>query len=125
MTRRKTITMVGVALLFAMTAANVHGWVGQRNRLQFNRAVTLPGVVLLAGEYQFEMVTSGGAGDVVLVRDRNGKPQFMGMTRTIDRPRHLSSKNVIILGESPAGTPPPIKTWYPIEGGNGHEFIYR
>src|SRR5215218_10193537 len=120
MTIRKTTTMAAVALLFAAMAADVHGWVGQRNTLKFGGSVALPGVTLAAGEYQFEIVT-GGSGEVVLVRDRSGDPKYMGFTRTVDRPNKMSPRTVIILGEAPAGTPPPIKTWFPSDGGNGHE----
>jgi hypothetical protein len=89
--------------------------------LTFSQPVRLPGVVLESGRYIFEARTW----DVVQVLsgDRS-RVYFMGFTRTIDRPRSMPRHQVVSLGEAAAGTPPPIKAWYPDNGSTGHQFIY-
>ena len=124
MTYRKSVVAAGLAVLVALGVANtVHGWTGQRNTLKFSGAVALPGVVLPAGEYRFQIAEAGSA-DIVRVTSADGRqPYYMGFTRTVRRPAKLGNR-VIVLGESPAGTPPPIAIWFPTDGDNGHEFVY-
>jgi hypothetical protein len=124
MTNRKSMVAAGLAVVLALgVAATVHGWSGQQNTLTFSGAVKLPGVVLPAGSYRFEVV--GGIPDVVRVTSADGRlPYYMGFTRTVNRPRNLQRDRAIVLGEGPAGTPPPISIWFPTDGGSGHQFIY-
>ena len=116
----------GAALLVTGLSVSAHAWIGQRNTLTFGGSVAIPGAVLPAGSYTFEVVTSGGEAEVVRVASRDtNRSYFMGFTRSVDRPRNLPAKQAIVLGEAKAGTPPPIAVWYPTDGGRGHEFIYR
>ena len=48
----------------------------------------------------------------------------MQFTRTIYRASTGNLKATISLGETPAGTPPPVKAWYPQIETRGREFIY-
>jgi hypothetical protein len=126
MTRKMAIRMVlaAVALTCVAAAAQALGF-NHENTLKFTRPVALPGVVLPAGTYSFD-VASPTALDVVVVRtaDRR-KVMYMGFTRTIARPRHMSSAIPIAFGEASANEPPPIAAWYEINATTGHEFIYR
>lgn len=95
------------------------------NRLTFSRPVSLPGIVLPAGEYSFN-VASPTALDVVVVRhQRSGKVLYMGFTNTVERPRNMSTNAPITFGEAPASEPRPISTWYEIGNSTGHQFLYR
>jgi hypothetical protein len=125
MTNRKSVVAAGLAVLVAIgVATTVHGWTGQQNTLKFSGAVALPGVVLPAGSYRFQ-VMEGGSADIVRVTSDDGRhPYFMGFTRTVKRPYSHDRNRAIVLGESAAGTPPPIAIWFPADGDNGHEFIY-
>ena len=127
MATRKTLSAaLAAALLVTGLGVTAHAWIGQRNTLNFGGSVAIPGTVLPAGSYTFEVVTSGGSADVVRIASADGRRSyFMGFTRTVERPRNLPAKQAIVLGEAKAGTPPPIAVWYPVDGDGGHEFIYR
>lgn len=127
MTNSKSLRIaVATAVLALMVTASGHAWgYGHENRLTFSRPVALPGVVLPAGEYWFD-VASPTALDVVVVRSpKSGKVFYMGFTNTIERPRNQSSSTPIAFGEAPANEPRPIAAWYEIGGTMGHQFLYR
>jgi hypothetical protein len=127
MTRRKSLMITGAAVAFALmvAASSNAGWgYGHENRLRFSRPVALPGVVLPAGEYSFN-VASDTALDVVVVRSpTTGKVFYMGFTNTVIRPRHIPAAMPITFGEAPANAPKPISTWYEIGDTLGHQFVY-
>jgi hypothetical protein len=127
MTKGKSLKIALVTAVLALTAAaSSHAAWGytHENRLSFSRPVALPGVVLPAGEYSFD-VASPTALDVVVVRDRKtSKVFYMGFTRTVNRPRSMSTSAPITFGEAPANEPRPISTWYEIGVSSGHQFIY-
>jgi hypothetical protein len=91
----------------------------------FSRAVQLPGVVLPAGTYIFEVANHNGDGDIVrvLTRDRS-RVHLMRFTRPIYRQPARDMKATITLGESLAGNPPPVKAWYAESEIRGREFLY-
>ena len=87
--------------------------------------MSLPGVVLPAGSYSFD-VASPTAIDVVVVREtKTAKVLYMGFTRTVERPRNMSSNAPITFAEAPANQPRPIATWYEIGKPTGHQFLYQ
>jgi hypothetical protein len=92
------------------------------NKLTFSRPVALPGVVLPAGSYTFDMATDTAL-DVVVVRNRT-KVLYTGFTRRVERPASMSTTAAITLGEASANEPPPITAWYEIGRTIGHEFRY-
>ena len=96
--------------------------VNHENKLTFSRPVALPGVVLPAGSYTFN-VASDTALDVVVVRNGT-KVFYMGFTGTVHRPASMLKTAAITLGEAPASEAPPITAWYEIGGTIGHEFRY-
>jgi len=96
--------------------------VNHENKLTFSRPVALPGVVLPAGSYTFN-VASDTALDVVVVRNGT-KVFYMGFTGTVQRPASMSKTASIIVGEASASEAPPITAWYEIGGTIGHEFRY-
>lgn len=113
-------------VLALLVAASGHAWgFSHENRLTFSRPVALPGVVLPAGEYSFD-VASPTALDVVVVRQsQSGKVLYMGFTNTVQRPLNMSTKAPIAFGEAAASEPRPISTWYEIGNSTGHQFLYR
>ena len=48
----------------------------------------------------------------------------MQFTYPVYRQAKGNLKATISFGESPAGTPPPVKAWYPESKTRGREFIY-
>jgi hypothetical protein len=113
-------------VLIATTTGQTSSTANHLNYLTFSRAVALPGVVLPAGSYAFEVANINTSGDVVRVASRYGKRQlFMGFTERVERPSGLPRDQAVSLGEGSGDVPPPIVAWYPIGEAGGHRFIYR
>jgi hypothetical protein len=126
MTKSKSMRIALATFALALIAATTFALgFNHENRLNFTRPVALPGVVLPAGTYSFD-VASPTAIDVVVVRsaDRR-KLYYMGFTQTIERPRRMSANTPIAFGETSANEPPPIAAWYEVGEKTGHQFIYR
>jgi Protein of unknown function (DUF2911) len=125
--RRIVHTLCGVVLL-GVLATSVTGASFNANRtthFTFSGAVQLPGVTLPAGTYTFEVVNTNSGSDIVSVRSRDrSKVYLMQFTRAVYRPSASTLKASITFGETPAGTPPPVKAWYPESETRGREFIY-
>src|SRR6266581_5643239 len=94
------------AALALMVAGSVMAHSNHENRLTFSRPVALPGVVLPAGSYTFD-VASDTALDVVVVRNRT-KVFYMGFTNQVLRPTWMPSGGLVMVGEAPANEAPPI-----------------
>ena len=126
MTKSKSIRIAFAAVALSLVAVAAHAWgFNHENKLKFSRPVALPGIVLPAGTYSFD-VASPTALDVVVVRSGDrGKVYYMGFTRTVSRPKHMSAQTPIAFGEATANEPTPIAAWYEIGDTTGHEFIYR
>jgi hypothetical protein len=126
MTKSKATRIVLGTVALALVAAAAHAWgFNHENKVRFSRPVALPGVVLPAGTYSFD-VASPTALDVVVVRSGDHRKLFyMGFTQTVSRPRNVPSTMPIAFGEATANEPPPIAAWYEIGNTVGHEFMYR
>jgi hypothetical protein len=126
MAKNKSVRIALATVALALVAVAAHAWgFSHENKLKFSRPVALPGIVLPAGTYSFD-VASPTALDVVVVRSANrDKLYYMGFTRTVSRPRHMSSQTPVAFGEAAANEAPPIAAWYEIGDTTGHEFIYR
>ena len=115
---------IGLALVVTVTSQAL-GVAGHANHLTFSGAVALPGMVLPAGTYTFEIANPDTSANVVRVASRDGRIQFLGFTERVRRPEGLPKDSMMSLGESAAAVPPPILAWYPIGTSTGHRFIYR
>jgi hypothetical protein len=127
MTNWKTVRIAcGTVALGLLVVASGHAWgVSHENNLTFSRPVALPGVVLPAGSYTFELAGSTSL-DIVLVRDKaRSKVYYMGFTNTVQRPAGMSKTTAVVFGETSANEPPPIAEWYEIGDSLGHQFLYR
>jgi len=93
--------------------------------LTFSGPVRLPGVVLLAGTYTFELAEPEANLDLVRVSSRNGRQvYFTGFTKLIDRPLNLPLNELVVFGEGAANAAPPITAWLSPDRNTGHQFIY-
>ena len=126
--RRSALTLccaVGFALM-ATTSGEMSGPVSHANYLTFSKAVALPGVVLPAGTYTFEVANSDTSANVVRVASRASRRQlYQGFTERVSRPSGLPKDQAVSLGEGSPDVPPPITAWYPLGEAVGHRFIYR
>lgn len=128
MVNRRSL-MVAAVLAVATLVAGSSAALGisRINNLTFNRAVALPGVVLPAGGYTFEVIGDSIAGfSVVRVWARTGnRIYYTGITHPVERPRDMDPNRAVELGEGVRGEAPPIKAWYPLGSEIGHAFVYR
>ena len=123
---RKSVCIgCAAAALALVTAGSVMAFgVNHQNKLTFNRPVALPGVVLPAGTYSFDVGTDTAL-DVVVVRNMRGnKVLYTGFTTRADRPAGMPWDTSIVVGEAPRNQASPITTWYEIGRVMGHEFRY-
>jgi hypothetical protein len=126
MTNSKLVRIACAAAVLALLGGSAYAFSNiHENRLTFSKPVALPGVVLPAGSYSFD-VASPTALDVVVVRSADGRKVFyMGFTQTVSRPRTMSKDAPIAFGEASANEARPISTWYEIGSSTGHQFLYR
>jgi hypothetical protein len=119
-----TFAVVLAALIgLAGAAGKVWSLDSHANLLTFSGPVALPGVSLGTGTYVFDH--PGMDLNIVRVTSRDGRiVYYTGFTRSVERPRSASRNMTVTLGESPRGTPPPVKEWFPIGKRDGHQFIY-
>jgi hypothetical protein len=77
------------ALLLGLTAQPTSAWVNSDHRefLTFSAPIALPGVVLAAGTYSFEVPNPAISDGIVRVSSRDGKQVFFTQfTRLVNRP---------------------------------------
>ena len=125
LTRRLVFT-AAIAVLALAAAAPSRAALGRWDSLTFNGPVALPGVVLPAGAYTFEVANPDNSLTVVRVSNRaTGRVYFAGFTEQISRPAGLRADQRVSFGEGPRGAAVPIDVWYPSGQLQGHRFIYR
>ena len=120
--------LVGVVLGFSAQSSQAHGWIvdpDHREYLTFNKPIALPGVILAAGTYVFEMPNGGVSLGLVRVSSRDSKQTYLTQfTRVVDRPESAKDRHVT-FGEAAKDAAPPIATWYPNGERSGRQFIYN
>jgi hypothetical protein len=127
MSVRKIVhTLFGVVLLGVLSTSAIGAMTPSRTTyFTFSGTVQMPGVVLPAGTYVFEVVNPNGGSDVVRVMSRDRKTLYlMRLTRNVYRPQKGNLDATLSLGESASGNPPTVKAWYPQSETRGREFIY-
>ena len=124
-TRRFILSAVGVAFLGFFVATSVSAVTFNKTMyVKFSGAVALPGVVLPAGEYVFELADVTTSRNVVRVLNRQrSQPFLQALTHRIVRERDVKD-GTLRLGEAAAGKPQPILVWYPAGDTIGYRFIY-
>jgi len=115
---------LATAVAVVTAAFTVTSHASDANTLTFSHDVALPGVVLPAGTYVFDIANPDTSADVVRVR-RNGRVHYMGFTLTMQRPANMPADRPVSLGEPGSDTPAPIKAWFPLGSSRGHQFMYR
>jgi hypothetical protein len=125
-TRTLKVAAVGGALLLGLAvSAYSSGWSDplHRDYITFSGAVAIPGAVLPAGTYRFEIPLHGETG-LVSVMSRDGRKVYLTQfTSVIDRPN--GANRPVVLGEAAPGTAPQVKAWFPAGGQSGRQFIYN
>lgn len=102
----------------AQTAAN------NRTVLSFPEPVEVPGKILPAGTYTFEMHDSGMNRHVIQIFDQGGT-KLVALVLAIPDYRLTATDNTVIkFSEGPAGQPQAIRAWFYPGQTVGQEFVY-
>ena len=125
-TRILSAAAVGALLLGVAaqpTKANVFDG-RHRELITVNAPIALPGVVLAAGTYAFDLPASGD-NTLVRVSSVDGRHIYaMQFTLAVPRPNRNDIPKMT-FGEAAAGLARPVKVWYPEGDESGRQFIYN
>jgi hypothetical protein len=127
MFNRKMLVMACAVLVMGLVAvptSQARDASTKVNYLTFSGPVALPGVVLPAGAYVFEIPDAHLDIVRITTRDRS-RVLFTGFTNMVSRPAGLPRNSVVTFGEVPSGRVQPISAWFPLGDLTGREFIYR
>ena len=125
MTRIVSAAALG-ALLLGAASQHTSAWsdADHREYLTFSAPVAVPGAVLPAGSYIFEIPSPSFSNTIVSIRSRDGSKVYLTQfTRVVDRPSGAAPH--VTFHETARGQAPQVNVWYPIRGENGRQFVYN
>jgi hypothetical protein len=123
LTRAFVVAALGALLVGAATQPT-GAWsdFNHREYLTFSGPVAIPGVVLAAGTYVFEVPSPSTSHTIVTVRSRDGRQVYLTrFTRAVDR---RDPGTPVTFRETARGEVQQIDAWYPMSGEQGRQFIY-
>jgi hypothetical protein len=115
---------IGLGVLcVAPQHARADAW-NQRTIFTFSGPVEIPGQVLPAGTYVFQLADTASDRDIVQVFNKD-QTHLYGTFLTIpDERLKPAEKPVIMFAERPANAPEAVKAWFYPGDTYGHEFVY-
>jgi hypothetical protein len=123
-------TLLPIACAAALLTISPSGVVraGDYDRLTyftFSAPVRIPGVILPAGTYAFELVNPGTSRSVLHVTSRNGRKNYGQFFFLRDFYRNdATSTPALVFLETPVGTAPAVRGWFFPTERHGYEFVY-
>jgi len=125
--RRRVLAACGALGLALIVPVVVHALPGRPSaNVTFAKSVALPGVILPAGSYTFEVMPEPTDANIVRVWNQNRThAHYTGLTMKVTRPAGASAQSAFSLGESANGGPRPILVWFPANVSDGYSFIYQ
>lgn len=122
MNLRKTLSILGLMLTLTITLPVVHadGW-NQATRFTFNQPVQVPGHVLPAGTYFFQLIGENHH----LVQIFRENHTTVAILYSVPRARYgRRAEAAITLANRGATQPQAIVAWFFVGETEGHEFLY-
>jgi hypothetical protein len=119
---RKTLSILGLMLTFTIMLPVVHAddW-NQATRFTFNQPVQVPGHILPAGTYFFQLVGDNHH----LVQIFNEDRTAVAVLYSVSRERYDRRAEAAITLANRGGThPQAIVAWFFVGETEGHEFLY-
>ena len=119
---RKTLSILGLILMFTIMLPVVHAddW-NQATRFTFNQPVQVPGHILPAGTYFFQLVGDNHH----LVQIFNEDRTTVAILHSVSRERYGRRAEAAITLANRGGTrPQAIVAWFFVGEPEGHEFLY-
>jgi hypothetical protein len=90
----------------------------------FSAPVDMPGMMLPAGTYRFELADPESGRRVIRVSDKDGTKVHGTFLSISNQKMDAADEPLVMFKEAAAGSPQPIKAWwYPGESA-GYEFVY-
>ena len=117
--------LCGAALLAVCLAPAAHAdeWT-KLTYFTFSAPVEMPGMVLPAGSYKFELADPDSTRRVVRISDKEGG-KIHGIFLSIpDQKLEPSDKPIVMFREAPAGAPEAVRAWFYPGETTGYEFVY-
>ena len=121
----KVRVLCGAAILAACLAPAAHAdeWT-KLTYFTFSAPVEMPGMVLPAGSYKFELADPDATRRVVRISEKEGG-KIQGIFLSIpDQKLEPSDKPIVMFKETPAGAPEAVKAWFYPGETTGYEFVY-
>jgi LPXTG-motif cell wall-anchored protein len=112
--------------LLITTPAMADEW-NKRSEFEFSAPVEIPGHVLTAGKYVFQLLNSPSDRNIVQVfsKDADGNESLIATIDAIpDYRNETPDKTLINLEERHAGSPEAIQSWFYPGDNTGWEFVY-
>lgn len=122
----KKALWIGLALLLgfvSVAAARADEW-NKKTVLTFSQPVEIPGHVLPAGTYTFQLAGSTVDRHIVQVFSADGSKLLATVMTIADHRLKATDQTVITFGEVPRGAPEVIRAWFYPGNTIGQEFVY-
>lgn len=121
----RSLLILAVAAMFSVAfAPGLHASaLNQRTLVTVNAPVQIPGRVLPAGTYSFQVLDHSGARVVIIRNHKTGNPVGFVLGSPIFR-REPTDKAVVTLAERPSNSAPAISKWFYPGFYYGLQFIY-
>jgi|KBSMisStaDraftv2_1062788.scaffolds.fasta_scaffold464178_2 hypothetical protein len=125
MTKYVRLTLAcALAVLVSASYAGAQTNANNRTTLTFSEPVEVPGMILPAGTYVFELHDSQMNRHVVMIYDKTGKDLLTSVLAVPDYRLKATSKTVIKFNEVKAGQPQAIRAWFYPGHTVGDELVY-
>lgn len=122
---RKVRVLCGAAILAACLAPAAQAdEFTKLTYFTFSAPVEVPGMVLPAGSYKFELADPDATRRVVRISDKEGGKIHGTFLSIPDQKLEPSDKPLVMFKETPAGAPETVKAWFYPGETTGYEFVY-
>jgi hypothetical protein len=123
---RKSFTVIGLMLAFAVTPSLLHAdEFDQATKFTFSQPVQIPGRILPAGTYWFKLVNNSGNREIVQVLAEDGRtPIVILFAVSRERPLDGHVDVAVTLADRGGSQPEAIVAWFFSGETEGHEFLY-
>lgn len=115
------LSLVGLVMT---STASAQGNLNNRTKVTFSQPVEVPGKVLPAGTYTFELNDSFANRHIVHIFDEGGTKLQAIVLAVPNRRAVATDETVITFAEVPAGQPQAVREWFYPGQVLGHEMVY-
>jgi hypothetical protein len=125
--RRITSTVTAACAALALTAGAASAQSIPANRLTyvtFSAPVSIPGMTLPAGNYQFKLADSNANRHIVQIFNADGTKLFTTLLAVPATRMKPTGDSVITFKETPSDRPPAVHYWYYAGDLAGNELVY-